>query len=216
MKFFSKYEGLLPELIHSPAAYGIKGKDFTFSAACRPARDGEVPESLELHLDRREIISMPATDTFTLGECRYEIYSVTVPGNKLSADCVSYMIAVPGVLTSVTRTFVMQLIDPAEIPEIPPVRVTEIYARPKGLGVTSYIEVVNPSGKETDLYEYELLVCEHLNTGLSDLSAPVHESFTVRCLDIIFFNVLSQLLDDTLIDTVFSLLIYDVSSQIIT
>ena len=160
MKFFSKYEGLLPELIHSPAAYGIKGKDFTFSAACRPARDGEVPESLELHLDRREIISMPATDTFTLGECRYEIYSVTVPGNKLSADCVSYMIAVPGVLTSVTRTFVMQLIDPAEIPEIPPVRVTEIYARPKGLGVTSYIEVVNPSGKETDLYEYELLVFE--------------------------------------------------------
>ena len=67
-----------------------------------------------------------------------------------------------------------------------------------------------------DRAEYELLVREHLYTRLSDLPAPIHESFTVCCLDVIFFDVLSQLLDDTLIDTASGLLIYDMSSHIVT
>jgi hypothetical protein len=169
MRFFSKYDGVLPELVHSPAAFAMKGRPFTFSAACRPSPSGEVPDRLFLHFDRTEKIAMPATDTFTLGDCRYEIYSVTVPGEKMSGDAVTYLIASDEALTSVSETFRLELLDPAVLPPQPPLRITEIYGRPKGLHVTNYIGLVNPSDADTDLYGYEILAFD----GRSPSGTPI-------------------------------------------
>lgn len=42
--------------------------------------------------------------------------------------------------------------------KMPPLIVTELYLRPKGLNVTQFIEVMNPSSEEVDLYDYKFMV----------------------------------------------------------
>ncbi len=66
-----------------------------------------------------------------------------------------------------TRSFCASVIDD---PGLPPLAITEVFARPKGIETNVYLEVVNPTDAEVDLYDYKLMQTEEgVSAALTDM-----------------------------------------------
>lgn len=159
MEITKKYTGKLPTILHAPADFALAGTPAVILAACR-AENGQVPDSLDLVLGSGETFTMSPADSYESAKSAvsYEIYRADVPASAVTGKTLEYTICPKGAIDRPAGTYRVKLVDPAKIPPMPPVAVTELYQRPKAAANIAYVEVTNPSSAPVDLYDYELLV----------------------------------------------------------
>ncbi len=161
----------IPEIIHSPFEYAVAGRALEISAAFR-AGAGPLPERLSLSLRGGKSFAaflFPA-DSINAGGQSYEIYSGSLPAEYVCAPSVDYEIE--------GRPFSVPVLDASSFPHEVPLTITELYQRPKGRGIGSYVEVFNPSADDVDLFGYELLayVAKTEATGEPDARLPLSDA----------------------------------------
>lgn len=152
MKTAYRYGGGLPALIHSPAGFVFTGKPATVSAAFR-AYLGNVPDRLVLKVRGEEIAMLPS-DGYSVGKTEYEIYSCEIPQSALIPGRLTYSIGTGDRFSD----YSVEVVDRASLPAEPPLILTEIYARPRGRSIGQYLELMNPSDRPVDLYDYEVII----------------------------------------------------------
>ncbi|MCR4683304.1 MAG: hypothetical protein K5647_08240 [Clostridiales bacterium] len=157
MKYSRKSYGVLPKIIHSPASYCVSGSPAAVSAAVRE-ENGRVPDSLTLLVRAGGRYVMDPADSIETDAGCYEIYTAEVPSSEICGSFFSYAIAEEGLFSDVTDFYTVPVIAAESIPALPPLCLTEVYARPKIAGNPVYLEVMNPGKEPVDLYGYEFLV----------------------------------------------------------
>ncbi len=94
------------------------------------------------------------------------LVSAVIPASAfLNADIVKYRFYMENRDVS-SEEYEAQISDAGKMP---PLIVTEFYARPKGLGVTAYIEVMNPNNEPVDLYDYKMMAFPGGNLSVKEL-----------------------------------------------
>lgn len=157
MKVISKYDGKLPRICHSPADFAVARTSFPISAACRASGDS-TPDCMILTLSDGKKFTMSPCDSFSSDVGQFEIYRADLPASELWGTELKYTISAKDDEKENCGPFTVPLIAADEFPALPPLVITELFVRPKGPGVTGYMEVMNPGSENVDLYDYEVLV----------------------------------------------------------
>lgn len=157
MKIKPKYYKEMPRIYHASADFAIENKPMTVCAVCRADGD-EAPDFLVLSLVGGNTYTMYPCDSYTHEGVTYEIYRTELPADQVHGGELKYFIADNEGNKASEEPFLLPLVKNDELPPLPPLAITELFVRPKGLGVTSYIEVMNPTSSDVDLYDYEVLV----------------------------------------------------------
>ena len=156
MRYRKKRYGVLPKILHSPASWAVAGRQATVAAAAAE-ENGSVPDRLWLCVKNGGRYSMEPTDSIETEAGAYEIYTADVPGSELAGRFFAYAVAEEGMLSDITDYYTIPLVAEESLPELPPLCLSEIYARPKTPGNTAYLEVMNPRSSAVDLYGFEFL-----------------------------------------------------------
>jgi hypothetical protein len=144
-------------IYHTKPEFVLRERDFTVFAVADATSDGiYLIWSAGTHGDT---VRMQKADTFISGGAEYALLTATIPAMSLKdANTVMYSF-LDGSQTSGEYEVAV-----TGAGRLPPLMVTELFLRPKGLGVTSYIEVANPTCQPVDLYDYKLLVYDGEDT----------------------------------------------------
>ena len=165
------FEPGFPDIIHSPFEYAAAGRALDVCAAVR-AGAGPLPERLSLSLRGGKSFAafLFPSDSINAGGRSFEIYSGSIPAEYVCAPSVDYEIE--------GRPFSTPVLDAASFPPEVPLTITELYQRPKGRGIGSYVEVFNPSAEDVDLFDYELLayVAKTQPSGEPDARLPLSDA----------------------------------------
>ncbi|MBO4322337.1 MAG: hypothetical protein J5919_04985 [Clostridia bacterium] len=156
MRYRKKRYGVLPKILHSPASWAVAGRQATVAAAAAE-ENGSVPDRLWLCVKNGGRYSMEPTDSIETDAGAYEIYTADVPGSELAGRFFAYAVSEEGMLSDITDYYTIPLVAEESLPELPPLCLSEIYARPKTPGNTAYLEVMNPRSSAVDLYGFEFL-----------------------------------------------------------
>jgi len=163
MRFTDKYKGNLPVILHSPAEFALRDRPMSVSAAYR-VQNGKTPDKLYIYVKNGGKYAMQATDSYTtdVNGCRtaYEIYTGSIPTENLKGDTVEYYVGEDCYSGDFSDCLSTKLYSEDKLPPEPALILTEIYERPKGRGF-GYLEVMNPSDNDTDLYDYEFLIFDN-------------------------------------------------------
>ncbi|MGM9641707.1 MAG: CehA/McbA family metallohydrolase [Eubacteriales bacterium] len=149
MIFGKKYNA--PSVLHAAPRFIMSGEPFAVSVAVRNHAEN-APEKLVLHVLGGDDYNLIPSDRYDRGAVSYMIYRADVPGSAVCGNEFQYSID--------GNEFFCRVLSPSDMPELPPLAITEIFGRPKGKEYTCYIELFNPNTFEVDLSEYELLVYE--------------------------------------------------------
>lgn len=142
---------------HAKPEFILRGHDFTVGVAISGANDDV---SIEWLSDCRP---MKLTGKYEDNDCF--VFSTVIPASAFeNADTLSYRFVSGGESSGYFTVPVNSA------GRLPPLMVTEFYARPKGLEVTLFIEVSNPTSCAVDLYDYKILAYKGDETGVS---API-------------------------------------------
>jgi hypothetical protein len=152
-----KFNGGCPKVLHSVPELAITGEPFSISAACR-AYGGNAPERLVMRIEGGKEFYLLPSDRYERLGTEYMIYRADIPASVMKGDSLVYRIDAEGEINAKLPPYICKLIDKNEMPELPPLAITEIFGRPKGKEFTAYIELFNPTDKDVDLYDYEVLV----------------------------------------------------------
>ncbi len=139
---------------HAKPDFVLRGYDFDVHAVLT---DGAVKDGADLIWSAGETcgrvkMAESRADASCGGE--YTLLTAVIPASALTANEVRYSFSCNSDKIK-SEEFTAQIADAGKLP---PIMVTEFYGRPKGLGVTVYIEVMNPTDKPADLYDYKLMM----------------------------------------------------------
>ena len=131
-------------IYHTKPEFVLRERDFTVFAVADATADGiYLIWSAGTHGDT---VRMQKADTFISGGAEYALLTATIPAMSLKdANTVMYSF-LDGSQTSGEYEVAV-----TGAGRLPPLMVTELFLRPKGLGVTSFIEVANPAGQPVGL-----------------------------------------------------------------
>ena len=148
-------------LYHSCPEFLLRGHDYNVTVAVAGAVTDAV---LVYHAkDEEKNIALDKIDCYSRFGVSYNVYGAIVPYIELDdLCCLKYHF----VLDSFSSEEYNVKIESAG--EMPPLAVTELYLRPKGTGITQFIEVVNPSGESVDLYDYKLVAYKGVTPSPED------------------------------------------------
>ena len=135
---------------HSCPEFLLRGHDYNVTVVVA----GEVHDALLVYQANGEskTIVLDKGDCYGRSGINYNVYGATIIAAELDdICCLKYHF----VLDSVSGEEYNVKIESAG--EMPPLAITELYLRPKGAGVTQFIEVMNPSSQDVDLYNYKLM-----------------------------------------------------------
>ncbi|MGI6167313.1 MAG: CehA/McbA family metallohydrolase [Eubacteriales bacterium] len=148
-------------LYHTKPEFVLRERDFVVNVITDDILAGEIELSWSAGT-LGDCIRMGKSDTFVSGGAKYALLSAVIPASALSdAETVKYSFSCKGEMLGEYEVQV------SCAGKLPPLMVTELFLRPKGLGVTSFIEVANPTEGPVDLYDYKLLVFNG-----EDITAP--------------------------------------------
>ena len=137
-------------LYHSCPEFLLRGHDYNVTVAVA----GDVTGAILVYQakDEEKSIVLDKIDHYSRSGVSYNVYGAIIPCVELDdLCCLKYHF----VLDSISSEEYNVKIESAG--EMPPLAITELYLRPKGAGITQFIEVVNPSGESVDLYDYKLM-----------------------------------------------------------
>lgn len=160
--------GMLPTVMHAAPEYVIAGNPVPVSAACRIYGENS-PEYLFLHVEGNTDYKMLPCDRYERKGIAYMIYRADIPASAVNGDILAYRIDTESEKKSSDQPYVCKIKKVEDIPALPALAITEIFARPKGREHTAYFELFNPTAGEVDLYDYELLI--YGNTAAPDFAA---------------------------------------------
>lgn len=121
------------------------------TSAFVPANDKDVVLVFRAN-EVTESVRMTRGADYAANSRNLALYFASVPCESFeSADKVRYHFECEG---EVSRTYEVEV---ASAGQMPPVIVTELYARPKNGGLLQFFELTNPSAVPTDLYNYKLM-----------------------------------------------------------
>ncbi|MBQ4141783.1 MAG: CehA/McbA family metallohydrolase [Clostridia bacterium] len=163
-----RYCGNYPAVLHAAPEYAIVDHPLSISAAYRVFGEN-APERLVLRIEDGKDFYLLPCDRYERKGVTYVVYRVDIPASSLKGDVIVYRIDAEGETTPKLPPYKCKLISLDNMPELSPLVITEIFARPKGKDHTCYIEYFNPTDKPVDLYDYELLV--YANTQAPDYAA---------------------------------------------
>ncbi len=147
----------LPAVLHAAPDFVLLGSPFSISAAYR-AFGESAPEKLCFKAEGEKEYFLYPVDRYERKGIAYVIYRADIPASALSGDLLAYRIFAEGEEDGKLPPYVCQIIDPASLPELPALTITEIFGRPKGKEFCCYVELFNPTDKAVDLYDYEALI----------------------------------------------------------
>lgn len=157
-----RYRTGIPSVLHASPEFIIADEPFSVSAACRTFGES-YPDKLILRIEGgKEHFLFPA-DRFERGGLEYTVYRADIPASSVSGERLVYWIDINGEDRKDLPPYSCRIISSADLPKLPPVVITEIFARPKGREHTCYIEFFNPTDNAVDLYGYELLIYDKTN-----------------------------------------------------
>ncbi len=97
-------------------------------------------------------VILDKSDCYSRSGMDYNVYGGIIPATELDdICCLKYYFS----LDSVAGEEYNVKIESAG--DMPPLIITELYLRPKGAGITQFIEVLNLSDHDVDLYDYKLM-----------------------------------------------------------
>ena len=152
-----RFCGSFPKVMHAAPEYLIANNPFSVIAACR-AFGENAPEKLVLGIEGGKDYYLIPYDNYERRGVGYTVYRADIPASAIVGDRISYRIDIDGEKNDKVAPYSCKIIAAEALPELPPLTITEIYGRPKGLEHTVYIELFNPSQKDVDLYDYDLLI----------------------------------------------------------
>ena len=147
----------MPSVFHSAPDFILSGSPFSVTAAYRAFGETS-PEKLCFKADGGKEYFLYPVDRYERKGTAYVIYRADIPASALSGDLIGYRIYAEGEYDAKIPPYVCKVIDPANLPDLPALTITEIFDRPKGKEFTTYVELFNPTDKEVDLYDYEALI----------------------------------------------------------
>ena len=147
----------MPEVLHAAPDFVLSGSPFSVSAACRVFGDN-APEKLCFKADGDKEYYLYPVDRYERKSVDYVIYRADIPASAIKGDLLAYRIYAEGEDTRKLPPYVCKVVDPASLPELPAITITEIFGRPKGKEFTTFVELFNPTDRDVDLYDYEALV----------------------------------------------------------
>ncbi len=148
MKMKKKYN--CPKVMHAAPEFVIADQPYSVTAARRIHAEN-APERLVLAVkgDKKEYYLLPE-DRFDRGGVSYMVYRAELPASAVKAGELCYSIE--------GEEYTCKAIDASDMPALPALTITEIFARPKGREYTAYVEFFNPTERDVDLSLYELLI----------------------------------------------------------
>ena len=152
-----KFNGGCPTVLHASPEFAIKGEPFSVSAACR-AYGESAPERLVMHIEGEKDYYLIPCDRYERLGIAYMIYRADIPASAVNGDRLVYRIDAEGEHNAKLPPYICRLIDKQDMPELSPITITEIFGRPKGKEFCTYAELFNPTDKDIDLYDYDVLV----------------------------------------------------------
>ncbi len=158
MKIKKKYVN--PKVFHAAPQFVISEQPMTVSAAVRIYAEN-APDKLIFNIegDKKEYYLLPA-DRFDRGGVSYMIYRTELPASAIKAG--EFVYSIDG------EKYICRSIPASDMPKLPELTITEIFARAKGIDYTAYIEFFNPTEKDVDLSQYELLIFEETEVPEGD------------------------------------------------
>ena len=137
-------------LYHSVPEFLIIGQNFNVTVVCS-GTDSDI--SLVCTAAGRDSrVSMTRTSTYADNDRQLNVYTAVISADTFAtSDKLDYHFECGGEHSGEYSVAV------SSAGHMPPLAVTELYARPKGKNMTFFIEVMNPSSVPTDLYNYKFM-----------------------------------------------------------
>ena len=139
-----RFCGSFPKVMHAAPEYLIANNPFSVIAACR-AFGENAPEKLVLSIEGGKDFYLIPYYNYERRGVGYTVYRADVPASAVVGDRLSYRIDIDGEKNDKVEPYSCRIIAAESMPELPPLTITEIYGRPKGLEHTVYVEVFNPT-----------------------------------------------------------------------
>lgn len=142
---------------HAVPSRAIRGKEITLSASVPIRSEGAILPTLTVTVegDTPVTVTMRETERFDFAEGSFASLTAVLPASLTEAcETVVYTLASDG---TVLGRYEVPFLKTRSNAEMPPLVFTEMVARgssPKGI---NYLEVMNPSDKTVDLYDYKLV-----------------------------------------------------------
>ncbi len=152
-----RFNRSLPEVLHAAPEFVMSGSPFSISAAYRVFGEN-APEKLCFKIDGEKEYYLYPVDRYERKGVAFVIYRADIPASTIKGDLLAYRIYAEGEDKSKLPPYVCRIINPTDLPALPPLAITEIFGRPKGKEFTCYVELFNPTDKDVDLYDYEALI----------------------------------------------------------
>ena len=156
---------------HAPSQFILAGLDYSIYVAVEKHDSEESCGLVVRYVCNGEKSSafMQPYHSFSNGEAAFSIYYTTIPENILSAgNDLEYEVFCNSKSVGTYKTPVI------EVSKMPPLIITEIFSRPKGAGITAFVELTNLSDEDIDLYDYKLMA----RIGkIIDHSLPIKENY---------------------------------------
>ncbi len=137
---------------HAKPEFVLRGHDYCVVAAAQVSAAKSA--SFDLAWSAGEADGRVCMSELSVGGgMGYSLVSATIPASALAGvDSVKYRFFSGG---SSSEEYAVAVADEGLLP---PLIITEFYARPKGLSLTSFIEIMNPTEEPVDLYDYKMIV----------------------------------------------------------
>lgn len=152
-----RFCGGLPAVLHAVPEYVIADNPFSVTAACRVFGEN-APDRLVLRIEDGKDFYLLPSDRYERRGVEYMVYRADIPASSVTGDRLAYRIDIEGEINAKLPPYICKVVKADDLPELPPLVITEIFGRPKGKDHTCYVEYFNPTDKAVDLYDYELLV----------------------------------------------------------
>ena len=143
--------------MHAAPEFIIAGNPFSVSAAYR-AFGETAPERLTLRIEGGKEYYLLPYDNYERRGVGYTIYRADIPASAIKGESISYRIDAEGEKNDKLPPYTCRVVASEDMPDLPEIVITELFARPKGRDYLTYVEVFNPTDKAVDLYGYDILV----------------------------------------------------------
>ena len=152
-------ESIISHIYHAPPSFLLKGKAVTLSALIPVTREGELLPTMTVSLEgkRSQSLCMKECDRLIFDEGMFVSFSVSVPAERIAEDgSFVYQLRADG---KTVGEYTVPVIALPSLSELPPIVITELHARPNSAAGNVFVEVMNPSDKAVDLYDYKMVLC---------------------------------------------------------
>ena len=131
-----RYCGMFPAVLHAAPEYVVEGNPVSVSAACR-IHGEHSPEFLLLRVEGDKDYKMLPCDRYERKNVAYMIYRADIPASSVNGDLLTYRIECDVEKMKSAPAYACKIKKSSELPDLPDLVITEIYARPKGKEYTS-------------------------------------------------------------------------------